>query len=106
MAVYTTRIVAESFTGQTDARVYTVPVGRRVVVRDILVTTSSPGGDLYIYIKIPGDPNQTLVYLQGELIIAEHWELRQALHVADEIWVYSSYGSVTVLITAYDFSEV
>lgn len=105
MNIYTQRLAAGQASTTGFHAAYTVPAGKLVVLRDVVliqhgITTGqvslllSPtgGGNPFVASVPTVTPEQTY-----------HWDVRQVLYAGDVLTVYNSQGTVDWLLTGYVF---
>lgn len=103
---YTTRLGWVADVGPIDQVLYTVQANNRVVVRDVIYTIPTAGNYLNLYVAQPGGSVVSLVYTKGVDEFSHQVELRQAMHVGDQLVVgYQGTDALRLMVTGYVLSE-
>lgn len=108
--VYTERLAIGQATpaGGAGELVYTVPVGKVVILRDFVLVPGSTGGGALALLVYSGAVRVGVAYYlpsPGETV-TYHEELRQVLHAGESLHVYVGAGYSWYMVTGYVFDAI
>lgn len=102
---YTFKLAWGVWTAPVTQLLYTAPAGRRIVVRDLAVTSLPIEATIQLSVLSPGGSDVLLWYRTGATSAYSHLSLRQALNAGDQIWLSATGTATHVLLTGYDLDD-
>lgn len=93
------------FVGTTDAVIYSCPEGFRAVLRNVIYEISSQTGQLYLIIRHQVGVDRSVLTALSATPGSVYVETRVVLHQGDQLRVFSSGATGSVVCTGYELTE-
>jgi len=106
--VYTELLAVGTLAGAGSSTVYTVPVGKRAVVRDIILYDGGAAAGFIGLAAVPpggGSAVFLVTYPAAQPTVANHWEGRQVVMAGGSLLLIAGVTTADYRVTGYLFDE-